>query len=176
MESGSDYAPWNFSQYGAELRSIQMSETNQAEFKGWARVEVMGHQSHTGYVTTEAYGAAVLFRIDQPEIPEVEEVLTESEWFGNTTLLVGTIVKRAKIEAVSVLVGAGSIYRIIPCTEEVARKAIQQNQRRPLIAVKLPGAKQLTAVEPISRDYSPGPNIAPGQSLEEFCDLYQEFS
>ncbi len=126
-----------------------MSETNQAEFKGWAKVEVMGHQSHTGLVTTEAYGAAVLFRIDQPEIPEAEETLTESTWIGNTTLPAGTVVKRGKIEAVSVLVGAGSIYRIIPCTEEVARKAICENQRRPLIAVKLPGAKALTAVEPM---------------------------
>jgi hypothetical protein len=123
-----------------------MSETNQAEFKGWARVEVMGHQSHVGLVTTEAYGAAVLFRIDQPEIPEAEETLTESTWIGNTTLPPGTIVQCGKIEAVSVLVGAGSIYRIIPCTEEVARKAIRENQRRPLIAVKLPGAKALTAV------------------------------
>src|SRR5579864_8633498 len=124
-----------------------MSEINQAEFKGWARVEVMGHQSHTGYVTTEAYGAAVLFRIDQPEIPEAEETLTESQWIGNTTLPAGTVVKRGAIEAVSVLVGAGSIYRIIPCTKEVAEKAIRENQRRPLIAVKLPGAKQLADVK-----------------------------
>lgn len=125
-----------------------MSEINQSKFKGWARVEVMGHQSHTGYVTTEAYGAAVLFRIDQPEIAEVEETLTESQWIGNTTCPAGTVVQRGKIEAVSVLVGAGSIYRIIPCTKEVAEKAIRENQRRPLIPVKLPGAKTLTAVAP----------------------------
>ena len=131
-----------------------MSETDQASFKGWAKVEVMGHQSHTGYVTTEAYGAAVLFRVDQPEIPGQKETLTESQWIGNTTVPPGTVVQRGKIEAVSVLVGAGSIYRIIPCTEEVARKAIQENQRRPLIAVKLPGAKQLTPVTPISRDFN----------------------
>ncbi len=129
-----------------------MSEMDQATFKGWARVEVMGHQSHVGYVTTEAYGAAVLFRIDQPEILESEETLTESTWIGNSTLPPGTVVKRGPIEAVSVLVGAGSIYRIIPCTEEVARKAILENQRRPLIAVKLPGAKALTAVLPINED------------------------
>lgn len=125
-----------------------MSEINQAEFKGWARVEVMGHQSHTGYVTTEAYGAAVLFRIDQPEIPEAEELLSEDQWIGNATLPAGTVVQRGRIEAVSVLVGAGSIYRIIPCTKEVAEKVIRENQRRPLIAVKLPGAKALTAVAP----------------------------
>ena len=27
----------------------------------------MGHPNHIGYVTTEAYGQAVLFRIDRPE-------------------------------------------------------------------------------------------------------------
>ena len=123
-----------------------MSETDQATFKGWARVEVMGHQSHTGFVTTEAYGAAVLFRIDQPEIPEAEETLTAPEQLSIGYYPAGTVVKRGKIEAVSVLVGAGSIYRIIPCTKEVAEKAIRQNQRRPLIAVKLPGAKQLTTI------------------------------
>ena len=150
-----------------------MSETNQAEFKGWARVEVMGHQSHTGFVTTEAYGAAVLFRIDQPEIPEAEETLTESQWIGNSTLPAGTVVKRGPIEAVSVLVGAGSIYRIIPCTEEVARKAILENQRRPLIAVKLPGAKALTPVTPISRYYDCcGGNPEDGHNLS--CPSYDE--
>ena len=79
---------------------------NQAEYKGWAKVEVMGHQSHIGYVSTEAYGAAVLFRIDRPAIPEIA------------------------VEPISVLVGAGSIYRIIPCSEEVAIAAIQKEQRR----------------------------------------------
>ncbi len=54
-----------------------MSEMSQAEFTGWARVEILGHQSHVGYVRTEAYGQAVLFRIDTPELPEREYVLTE---------------------------------------------------------------------------------------------------
>lgn len=55
---------------------------NQAEFKGWAKVEVMGHQSHIGYVTTEAYGQAVLFRIDRPELPECEQTLEAPLHFG----------------------------------------------------------------------------------------------
>ena len=33
-----------------------MSEQQQAQFNGWAKVEVMGHQTHIGYVRTEAYG------------------------------------------------------------------------------------------------------------------------
>lgn len=144
-----------------------MSETNQAEFKGWARVEVMGHQNHIGFVTTEAYGAAVLFRIDQPEISESEETLTRSEWIGNTTLPAGTVVKRGPIEAVSVLVGAGSIYRIIPCTEEVARRAIIENQRRPLIAVKLPGANALAPVPGLEND-----DAANFDDAEEFEEIH----
>ena len=46
-----------------------MSEENQASFSGWAKVEVMGHQSHIGFVRTEAYGQAVMFRIHTPELP-----------------------------------------------------------------------------------------------------------
>lgn len=40
-----------------------MSEQTQAKFEGWAIVDVLGHQRYVGYVTTEAYGQAVLFRI-----------------------------------------------------------------------------------------------------------------
>jgi hypothetical protein len=96
-------------------------------------------------VTTEAYGQAVMFRIDRPEIPEREEILEHSDWIGQQRCPVGTVVRRPKIEAVSVLVGAGSIYRIIPCTEEVALKAIAENEHRPLILVKLPELAQLAA-------------------------------
>lgn len=122
-----------------------MSETNQAEFKGWARVEVMGHQSHIGFVETQAYGAAVLFRIDRPEIPEFEETLTQSEWVGDIRAGAGSVVKRGAIPAATVLVGAGSIYRIIPCSEEAAMLAIRQNERRPLFVVKLAEVPALTA-------------------------------
>ena len=72
---------------------------NQAEFKGWAKVEVMGHQSHIGYVTTEAYGQAVLFRIDRPEVAECEQTLEETEWVGDQRCPAGTIVKHGKLEA-----------------------------------------------------------------------------
>ena len=108
---------------------------NQAEYKGWAKVEVMGHQSHIGYVSTEAYGAAVLFRIDRPAIPEIA------------------------VEPLSVLVGAGSIYRIIPCSEEVAIAAIQKEQRRPLAIVKLAEVKRIES-----------PNNGPEDLISDFDD------
>lgn len=129
-----------------------MSELSQSEFKGWAKVEVMGHQTHIGFTTTEVYGAAVMFRVDQPEVPEAEEILEHSGYAeGHGYCPSGSVVKRAKIEAASVLVGAGSIYRITPCTEEAALAAIRATERRPLILVKLPEMAAIAAAP--ERDY-----------------------
>jgi hypothetical protein len=113
-----------------------MSEVTQAEFKGWARVEVMGHQSHIGFVETQAFGGTVLFRIDRPEIPEEEETLTSSDWVGSQRVGAGSVVKRSAIPAATVLVGAGSIYRIVPCDEATAMRAIRKDGNRPLLLVK----------------------------------------
>lgn len=126
--------------------------TEQNEFKGWARVEVMGHQSHIGYVTTEAYGQAVLFRIDQPAIPGGEETLKRAEWVGDVFAGAGSVVQRQPIEAVSVLVGSGSIYRIIPCDEATAMSAIRSSQRRPLSVVSLVPGNMLAAPEHADED------------------------
>jgi hypothetical protein len=127
-----------------------MSSDNQAEFNGWAKVEILGRQSHTGMVRTEAYGQAVMFRIDRPEIPEREETLKHPDWVGDTRCPAGSIVRRAKIEAVTVLVGSGSIYRIIPCTEEVALKAIvEASERPPLQLVRLPESAQIAEAAPL---------------------------
>ena len=127
-----------------------MKITDQNEFKGWARVEVMGHQQHIGYVTTETYGQAVLFRIDQPFVPGGEEILKRADWVGLVFAGVGTVVQRQPIEALSVLVGSGSIYRIIPCDEATAMSAIGSSQRRPLSIISLvPGNLLAAPEEPI---------------------------
>ena len=115
---------------------------DQAKFEGWAKVEVMGHQSHVGHVTTQAFGGAVLFRIDRPGLPEEEITLEQSEWVDDKRAPAGSVVKRRALEPVSVLVGASSIYRIIPCTEEAAMAAIR-NTTRPLMLVKLAEAPAL---------------------------------
>ena len=126
-----------------------MSEIPQAQFSGWARVEVMGHQSHIGFVRTEAYGAAVLFRVDTPDLPEREYTLERPEWAGETYCPVGTKVARPAQPGVSVLIGAGSIYRIVPCTEEAARKAIESERRAELKLVSLPAERALAAAVPL---------------------------
>jgi hypothetical protein len=51
-------------------------DTPQAKFDGWAIVDVLGHQRYVGYVVTEAYGAAVLFRVDVPAL-ELRERTTK---------------------------------------------------------------------------------------------------
>lgn len=130
-----------------------MSENNQAEFKGWARVEVMGHNTHIGFVCTQAFGAAVMFRIDQPAIPEAEETLVGPQYIDGTYAPPGSVVKRGAIEAATVLVGAGSIYRIVPCDEAAAMTAIRSTFRPPLMLVRLAEGKQIAAAgEPEGRD------------------------
>jgi hypothetical protein len=121
-----------------------MSE-QQASFRGWAKVEVMGHQSHVGYVTTEVFGQAVLFRIDQPAFEEIEETLTRAELIDDKYAQAGSVVKRGAIEGMTVLVGSASIYRIIPCDEATAMAAIRSGARRPLMVVKLVNDRQLVA-------------------------------
>lgn len=121
----------------------------QAQFNGWARVEVMGHQTHIGYVRTEAYGAAVLFRVDTPELPEREWVLEKPEWGDTGMIPAGTKVKRSGSPGVSVLIGAGSIYRIVPCSEAAALRAIENDRRAALRVVELPeGLALAAAVDP----------------------------
>ena len=131
-----------------------MTEEKQAQFNGWARVEVMGHQTHIGFVRTEAYGQAVLFRIDTPELPERDYVLTEpsytriqngnNSWSSQWTPA-GATVRKISRPGCSVLVGAGSIYRIMPCTEGAAMKAIDQEERAELKLISLPEGKALPA-------------------------------
>ena len=133
-----------------------MNDEQQASFNGYARVEVMGHQTHIGYVKTEAYGGTVLFRIDTPGLTEREYVLEEpayvtvngsQEWMRR-----GATVKRMATEGVTVMVGAASIYRIIPCTEAAALKAIESGIRSELKLVSAPPDNALPAPEPDDDD------------------------
>lgn len=103
---------------------------DQAKFEGWAIVEVMGHQKYSGFVTTEAYGGAVLFRVDVPGLPAHPRTLEWSEYINGKTLLAGTVVVEEAVQPFTKLFGAGSIYCITPCTEEVARKATEEGTIR----------------------------------------------
>ena len=122
-------------------------ENEQAKFSGWAIVEVMGHQRYAGYVTTEAYGGAVLFRVDVPELAERERETKRPGYMGAQYLPAGAVVKESAVQGYTKLVGAGSIYCITPCTEEAALEAVEGMQSRPLMLVRLPDTVALPAPE-----------------------------
>lgn len=115
-------------------------------FEGWAIVELMGHQREVGYVTTQYFGVACLFRIDSPELPEREYVLRRPEYArnddGTQWAPVGSKVRRRAVPAKSRLVGPPAIYAINPCTEEAARVACEELIRPALILLELPKDRQ----------------------------------
>lgn len=119
-------------------------EQEQKTFDGWAVVELFGHSKAIGYVTTEYYGTACMFRIDTPGLDGRDYELERPEWGINPDdrceylLPKGTKVKREAVPARSRLVGPGSVFAINPCTEQVALRQIERSEPRPLIAVEMP--------------------------------------
>jgi hypothetical protein len=114
------------------------TEVKQASFSGWAIVEMMGHRKEIGFVTTEAFGQAILFRVDTPELPERDFILTAPEYAQTEAgsrcwCPAGTQVKRQAAPARSCLVATSSLYAINPCSEAAARTAIEHSSPRPLI-------------------------------------------
>lgn len=145
------------------------SPEQQAKFEGWAILEMMGHRREIGYVTTEHYGAASLFRVDSPEFAEREWELTRPEWVrteqGTDRLApIGSKVKRPGIPAKSCLIGPSSIYALNPCTEETAKRAIEQGVHRPLMLLSVPEHAQLKAAEEVEE-----PGIDDMDICEDCC-------
>lgn len=123
-------------------------ENEQAKFTGWAIVEMMGHQREAGYVTTESYGQAVLFRVDVPELPEREYILERPTWSGmdgENYIPEGSKVRRMAMPARSRLISPAAIYALNPCTEEAARKAIEAHIVPRLLLLEAPKERQLIA-------------------------------
>lgn len=118
-------------------------DAQQAKFDGWAIVDVLGHQRYVGYVTTEAYGQAVLFRIDVPALEERERVTKRPGYSDERYLPAGTTVTEGAVAGYTKLIGAGSIYAMTPCTKEAALEAVEQLQERPLMRVQLPPDRAL---------------------------------
>src|SRR5215467_13892732 len=53
-------------------RTRENHEASNATFEGWAILEIFGHQRYAGYVTTQTFGAASMFRLDVPALEERE--------------------------------------------------------------------------------------------------------
>lgn len=124
-----------------------MSEQQQAKFDGWAIVEVFGHQRYAGYVTTEAYGQAVLFRVEVPPLDERERITKHYEYVDGRSVPPGSTVQEQAVQGFTKFFGAGAIYGITPCTQEAAEKALAAMQTRKLTLIKLGEERALPAVD-----------------------------
>jgi hypothetical protein len=148
-------------------------EQQQANFEGWAIVEMMGHQREIGYVTTEYFGGAALFRVDAPEIPERDAELNRPEYLivEDSCRLCprGTKVRRLAIPAKTRFVAPGALYALTPCTEETARKAIEEMVPRSPIVLHIPedSQKRLLTGEP--DPYFDGELNDDGETKESAC-------
>ena len=145
---------------------LKMQEA-QNNYSGWTLVELFGHQQEAGFVTTEYFGTAAMFRIDIPGLEEREYELEKPEYGAHTSyreLPIGTKVKRSAISPRSRLVGVSAIYGMTPCTEEVVKTAIERSIGRPLIVLSLPDKIQLAECGTVSDseydDYDPEEDMA----------------
>lgn len=115
-------------------------QAEQSQFAGWAILEIFGHQRYAGYVSTQAFGTAVMFRIDVPALEERERAMTRPGYVGNTYAPAGTKVKAEAVQGYTKLFGVGAIYAMTPCSQEAALKAVEEIQPRPMMIVELPKA------------------------------------
>jgi hypothetical protein len=118
----------------------------QASFEGWAVVEIMGHNKEIGFVRTEYFGGPALFRVDQPGFPEREYVLERPQWIGDTHAPIGTKVQREALPGKTTYVGPSAVFRLTPCDEDTARRAIERMMPSPIKILHIPeNAKLVTA-------------------------------
>lgn len=98
---------------------------------------MFGHQKIAGFVTTENFGQACLFRVDVPEIPECEVTIERGAWVNSEYALPGSKVKQQAEPGYSKLIGPGAVYAMNPCTEATVRAYIEANRKLPLIPLDL---------------------------------------
>jgi hypothetical protein len=114
-----------------------MEQQQQSKFEGWAVVEVFGHQRYAGFVTTETFGQAALFRVDVPPLDERDRVLKHYEYVEGKNVPPGSTVKEAAVQGYTKYFGPGAIYALTPCTQEAAVKAVEAIQPRTISVVAL---------------------------------------
>lgn len=139
-----------------------MTDTPQSSFEGWAVLEIFGHQRYAGYVTTQAFGQAVLFRVDVPPLPERERTAKYYEHADDgTSIPPGSTVKEIAVQAYTKFFGPGAIYAMTPCSQEAAEKAVASMTSRkvsivslaPEARVALPGRQENDSDDARADDY-----------------------
>ena len=102
----------------------------QSQFEGWAILEIFGHQKYAGFVKTEYYGTACMFRCDVPPLEERQQVTrggcyVETDADSRSWVPPGSIVKKSATQGYSKLFGVGLIYSMTPCDEKAALAAVE---------------------------------------------------
>jgi hypothetical protein len=118
-------------------------EAAQNHLETWAVVELMGHQKEVGFVTTQYYGTACMFKIDVPDLPEREHTLERSRWVGDVLAPPGTTIRLGSQPGRTRLVGVSSVYAMNPCDRATAIALLEEKQDEVIKIVSLAGCKQL---------------------------------
>lgn len=123
-----------------------MDEQQYANLNTWAIVEMFGHQKIAGLLRTENMGAAVLLRVDVPEVPQsTDKYLTyEYDAEGKYQQIQKERVRPA-LQAMTKYLGVGAIYAITPCSEEVARQMVAELRIAPPVHLQMPAPALLQA-------------------------------
>jgi hypothetical protein len=127
---------------------MQATKEQAGELETWAIVEVMGHQRYAGYVRQVPLGGAVMIRVDVPELPEKEETYVDFDGWGEdgpkqlkkTRMLAG-------VPAFTKFLGVSAIFSLTPCTEEMARAAVERWRSVPATELAMPVRRMLPGVD-----------------------------
>jgi hypothetical protein len=135
------------------VKEMVMEQSDkQAAFEGWAVLEIFGHQRYAGFVSTQAFGQAVLFRVDVPPLEERERVTKYYERHEGRSVPPGSTVKESAVQGYTKYFGPGAIYAMTPCTQEVATKAVESIQPRSVSIVRLAADRALAPANATDED------------------------
>lgn len=89
---------------------------NTEKFEGWAIVEMLGHKRLAGLVSEATIAGTGLLRVDVPETDHRLRGYVDGQYRETPTTKAGF----------TTYVAPGSLYRLTPTSEEVAREAARQ--------------------------------------------------
>ena len=113
-------------------------DQQQARFEGWCLIELFGHGSEAGYVTTQYFGDKAMFQVDVPEIPARQEALQAPRYVDDRLCPAGTVVEREAIAGRTRLINPGAVYAMNPATEDAVRLAIARSERSEIKVISVP--------------------------------------
>jgi hypothetical protein len=108
---------------------------DQSKLDVWAVVELFGHQRIAGHITEVSIAGGAFLRVDVPAQGGCKE--RDRYGFGPT----------AAIPEYTRYFGAGAIYAMTPCTEQVARRAAAEFRSTPPIPFDVPDIVQRPQLE-----------------------------